>query len=117
MRTLSLKLRVWISGFLFAALIFLDGIVAFNNVAFSKLSLQNLNKTTVDVHEEDIQKEARTSGEGTVELEYSTTLAMMEVFGLSILVVINLWALVGIRRTEAYLLVPWLFVYLIGIGR
>ena len=113
MRTLSLKLRVWISGFLFAALIFLDGIVAFNNVAFSKLSLQNLNKTTVDVPEEDIQKEARTSG----ELEYSTTLAMMEVFGLSILVVINLWALVGIRRTEAYLLVPWLFVYLIGIGR
>ena len=34
-----------------------------------------------------------------------------------ILLVANASALHGMRRGKAHLLVPWLFVYLIGIGR
>ena len=125
---LSLRLRVRISIFLFAALIFLDAIAAFNTVVFSELFHQKLNSTTVDSPEEDIQKEQwgpgggdtriRSSAEADREtVEYSATIAMMELFGLSILLVSNLSALLGMRRMEAYLLVPWLFVYLIGISR
>ena len=36
-------------------------------------------------------------------------------FALAVLLLSNLTALLGLKRTEAYLLVPWIFVYLIGI--
>lgn len=39
----------------------------------------------------------------------------IEVFALAVLLLSNLTALLGLQRTEAYLLVPWIFVYLIGI--
>ena len=48
------------------------------------------------------------------EMEEASTVSV-EVFALSVLLLSNLTALLGLQRTEAYLLVPWIFVYLIGI--
>ena len=42
-------------------------------------------------------------------------LALWPRTGLSVLLLSNLTALLGLQRTEAYLLVPWIFVYLVGI--
>ena len=120
---LSLRIRVRISCLLFLALIFLDAIAAFNTVAFSELFLQHLNSTAADSPGEDIQEErwgpgAETTIRSSAEsVEYSATVALMELFGLSILLVTNLSGLLGMKRMEAYLLVPWLFVYIIGISR
>jgi hypothetical protein len=48
---------------------------------------------------------------------HNVMILVVELFGLVMLFLSNATAVLGLRRAEAYLLVPWLFIYLIGICR
>ena len=108
-----LKQRIRFCDVLFTALIILDIFAALGAIAplISKESedLAN-NQTTVGNKAEAKGSEWLSKG----GMEEATTVSV-EVFALAVLLLSNLTALLGLHRTEAYLLVPWIFVYLIGI--
>ena len=118
MKALVLKHRITFCFVLFPALIILDIFAALGTIAplMSKesqdLALDN-NKTTVGNNTND---EEVVGGKEWMskEMEEASTVSV-EVFALSVLLLSNLTALLGLQRTEAYLLVPWIFVYLVGI--
>ena len=117
MMAVVLKQRITFCYVLFTALIVLDILAALGAIAplLSKesedLAMDNNqtavgNKTEADAGgQEWLSKET---------VEEATTVSL-EVFALVVLLLSNLTALLGLQRTEAYLLVPWIFVYLIGI--
>ena len=110
-----LKQRVRFCYMLFTALIILDIFAALGAIAplISKESedLAN-NQTTVGNKAEAEAKGSEWLSKGGME---EATTVSVEVFALAVLLLSNLTALLGLQRTEAYLLVPWIFVYLIGI--
>ena len=118
MKALVLKHRITFCFVLFTALIILDIFAALGTIAplMSKesedLALDN-NKTAVGNKTND---EEVVGGKEWMskEMEEASTVSV-EVFALSVLLLSNLTALLGLQRTEAYLLVPWIFVYLVGI--
>ena len=118
MKALVLKHRITFCFVLFTALIILDIFAALGTIAslLSKesqdLALDN-NKTTVGNNTNDEEVDGGKEWMSK-EMEEASTVSV-EVFALSVLLLSNLTALLGLQRTEAYLLVPWIFVYLVGI--
>ena len=107
--------KIRLCFFFFATLILLDIIATINTLtplllqdeAFEgNITLYNVSS----ISEEDLK-------EFTSEVFHHVTITLVELFGLTLLVFANICALVGLKKRKAHLLVPWLFVYLIGIGR
>ena len=119
MKALVLKHRITFCFVLFTALIIFDIFAALGTIAplMSKesqdLALDN-NKTTVVGNNTNDEEVVGGKEWMSKEMEEASTVSV-EVFALSVLLLSNLTALLGLQRTEAYLLVPWIFVYLVGI--
>lgn len=124
MKLLRLHNRTRLCYLLFASLILLDTIATIDVIApvLGKFLIEPI-KAAVATREEEVVvgEEAGETAEEKEEVvgevvELVTTL-LVEVLVLGILLITNITAMVGLQRTEAYLLVPWLFVYLIGFIR
>ena len=117
MTTVVLKQRITFCYVLFTALIVLDILAALGAIA-PLLSNESEDHTKVNNQTAVGNKtEADAGGHEWLSkdmVEEATTVSV-EVFALAVLLLSNLTALLGLQRTEAYLLVPWIFVYLIGI--
>ena len=140
-------MRVRISGLLFTTLVVLDFLSALNSIEIVAENLMNTNPyikpTKADLHgrkrgvvgvNESIRKnrydrEKSKGKEQTLHVRYGTNIFMteedkarilcilLETFLFLFLLGCNTLALLGVMRSKAHLLVPWLGVYLLGICR
>ena len=76
----------------------------------------NLNSTEVATNATTTEANAKAMEEESMQVK-RVAMLVAELFGLSILMLSNVTGIQALRRAEAYLLVPWLFVYIIGICR
>ena len=113
MTAVVLKQRITFCYALITALIILDtlAIAPLLSKESEDLAMVN-NQTTVGNMTEADAGGHEWLSKDTVE---EATTVSIEVFALAVLLLSNLTALLGLKRREAYLLVPWIFVYLIGI--
>ena len=122
-----IKIRVKICCLCFGILIFLDCIAALNSVEglLEILFESNGGKTETRA---DLQGQKDTPKGNVVERDLAKTNSnedktvailhvLMEMCVFCILLSLNTSALLGVKREKAYLLVPWLSVYLLGIFR
>ena len=140
-------MRVRFSGLLFTTLIVLDFLSALNSIEIVVENLMNTNPdigaTKADLHDrtrgdvgviKNIKKNRndRKGSKGkdqTLHVRYGTNIFMteddkarilsilLETFQFLVLLGSNTLALLGVIRSQASLLVPWLCIYLIGVCR
>ena len=125
-----LKIRIWICVLCFVILIFLDCIAALNSVEglLEILIKTNEGKTATKT---DLPGQKETSKDNFVDTDLTNKSSneddkdktaailhvLMEMCVFCVLLALNTSALLGVRREKAYLMVPWLSVYLLGIFR
>ena len=130
----SLKLRIKICKLIFSSLIFLDFIAALNSVEgmFENPretddgrigTITDLNGPRGGIKDNLVETDLtnRSSEEGdrdkTIGSSAVIIYVLMEIFVICVMLVCNSSALLAVRRQQAYLLVPWLSVFLLGIFR
>ena len=122
-----IKIRVKICCLCFGILIFLDCIAALNSVEGLLEILFESNEGKTETRA-DLQGQKDTPKGNVVETDLTKTNSnedktvailhvLMEMCVFCILLSLNTSALLGVKREKAYLLVPWLSVYLLGIFR
>jgi hypothetical protein len=125
----TLTLRVGLCYLLFTTLILVDIFAATQTLTplihslFTGLNNMS-NKEHLNYNSSNVNSFLQTHNDTldfdtkiTVGMVHDVTTLVVEMFCLVALFLSNGTAMVGLRRAEAYLLVPWLFVYLIGIIR
>ena len=129
----SLKPRVKKCVLIFVCLIFLDCFAALNSIEGFIENITDKNQDTTatipDLHDlkggskgNVTQIDIANSWEGEAKARKVVSSAallyfLVEMVVFFVLLSCNSCALVGVRRQEAYLLVPWLSVFLLGIFR
>ena len=128
------KLRIQICVLIFGGLIFFDCIAAFHGV---KGLIENLREKDEgrsgfiadfygpkggfkgNMVKTDLTKKSSEEEDKDKTMGYSADIiyVLMEMFVICILLACNSSALLAVRGQQAYLLVPWLSVFLLGILR
>ena len=117
MNRVSLQHRVTLSYILFVTLIFLDVFAVISTIAPTiHTFFNNINSTEVATNATTTEANVKAMEEESMQVK-RVAMLVAELFGLTILMLSNVTGIQALRRAEAYLLVPWLFVYIIGICR